>query len=111
MLNIHFASLLPSRQEGANWGEYWELRWTPEAEIEIVESALMGDTIQGAAAFALKERFAELEARNRRTADTLSALWNDIFDNKSYAYDYLLEALRKEELLKPSQNQRVSRSV
>ncbi len=50
-------------------------------------------------AFALKERFAELEARNRRTADTLSALWNDIFDNKSYAYDYLLEALRKEALL------------
>ena len=56
VLGVHFAALLPSRQEGANWGEYWELRWTPEAEIEIVESALMGDTIQGAAAFALKER-------------------------------------------------------
>ena len=56
VLGIHFANLLPSRQTGANWGEYWELRWTPEAEIEIVESALMGDTIQGAAAFALKER-------------------------------------------------------
>ena len=56
VLGIHFAALLPSRQEGANWGEYWELRWTPEAEIEIVESALMGDTIEGAAAFALKER-------------------------------------------------------
>ena len=56
VLGVHFAALLPSRQEGASWGEYWELRWTPEAEIEIVESALMGDTIQGAAAFALKER-------------------------------------------------------
>ena len=56
VLGVHFAALLPSRQEGANWGEYWELRWTPEAEIEIVESALMGDTIQGAAAFALKEQ-------------------------------------------------------
>ncbi len=56
VLGVHFAALLPSRQEGANWGEYWELRWTPEAEIEIVESALLGDTIEGAAAFALKER-------------------------------------------------------
>ena len=56
VLNIQFASLLPSRQEGANWGEYWELQWTPEAEIEVVESSLLGDTIQGAAAFALKER-------------------------------------------------------
>ena len=56
VLGVHFARLLPSRQEGANWGEYWELRWTPEAEIEIVESALLGDTVEGAAAFALKER-------------------------------------------------------
>ena len=56
VLGVRFANLLPSRQDGANWGEYWELRWTPEAEIEIVESALMGDTVEGAAAFALKER-------------------------------------------------------
>ena len=56
VLGIHFAQLLPSRQDGANWGEYWQLRWTPEAEIEIVESALLGDTVEGAAAFALKEQ-------------------------------------------------------
>ena len=56
VLGITFASLLPSRQEGAGWGEYWELRWTAEVEIQVVESALLGDTIEGAAAFALKER-------------------------------------------------------
>ncbi|MCI9120576.1 MAG: hypothetical protein HFG00_03490 [Oscillibacter sp.] len=56
VLDVHFAVLLPSRQKGASWGEYWELRWTPEAEIEIVESALLGDTIEAAAAYALKER-------------------------------------------------------
>ena len=56
VLNICFAALLPSRQEGANWGEYWALRWTPEVEIEVVEASLLGDTIEGAAAFALKER-------------------------------------------------------
>ena len=56
VLGIHFARLLPSRQDGANWGEYWELRWTPEVEIEVVESALLGDTVEGAAAYTLKER-------------------------------------------------------
>lgn len=56
VLSIHFGRLLPSRQDKANWGEYWELRWTPEIEIEVVESALLGDTIQDAASFALKER-------------------------------------------------------
>lgn len=59
VLNIHFGRLLPSKQDGANWGEYWELRWTPEVEIEIVESSLLGDTIEGAAAFMLKERAEE----------------------------------------------------
>lgn len=56
ILKIHFAEPLHSRQDNASWGEYWSLRWTPETEIEIVESALLGDTIEGAAAFALKER-------------------------------------------------------
>ena len=74
VLNIHFASQLPSRQEGANWGEYWELRWTPEVEIEVVESALMGDTIEGAAAFALKER-----AESSATIAQAAAIFQDAF--------------------------------
>ncbi|MCI8422324.1 MAG: hypothetical protein HFF50_02160 [Lawsonibacter sp.] len=74
VLNIHFGQLLPSRQEGAAWGEYWSLQWTPEAEIEIVESALLGDTVEGAAAFALKER-AEQSASIAQAA----AIFEDAF--------------------------------
>ena len=74
VLGIHFARLLPSRQDGANWGEYWELRWTPEAEIEVVESALMGDTIEGAAAYALKER-----ADNSASINEAAAIFQDAF--------------------------------
>lgn len=74
VLGVHFANLLPSRQDGANWEEYWELRWTPEAEIEIVESALMGDTIEGAAAFALKER-----ADNSSSIAQAAAIFQDAF--------------------------------
>lgn len=58
------------------------------------------DTVRvEAEALDLKRRFAETAEHSRQTADSLAALWNYIFDNKSYAYDYLLEALRREELL------------
>ena len=74
VLGIHFAGCLRSRQDQANWGEYWELRWTPEVEIEVVESSLLGDTIEGAAAFALKER-----ADQAATIDQAAAIFQDAF--------------------------------
>ncbi len=55
-LGISFARRLAVRQEGATWAEQWTLRWTPEAEIETVESTLKGETIELAAAFLIRER-------------------------------------------------------
>ena len=74
VLGIHFANILRSKQEKANWGEYWELRWTPEVEIEVVESSLLGDTIEGAAAFALKER-----ADQATSIDKAAMIFRDAF--------------------------------
>lgn len=56
VLGVHFARPVPRRQDSAGWGEIWELRWTPETEIEVVEASLLGDSIESAAAIALKER-------------------------------------------------------
>ena len=56
ILGIKFAELLPTKQEKATWAEDWTLQWTPEAEIQIVEAVLKGDTIEQAAAFELNER-------------------------------------------------------
>lgn len=56
VLNINFARELPVSQDSATWKELWELRWTPEVEIEIVETNLKGETIELAAAHQLKER-------------------------------------------------------
>lgn len=56
VLGISFASETTRRQENATWGEQWVLRWTPEAEIELVEAALKGDTLLQAAAFHMKEQ-------------------------------------------------------
>jgi hypothetical protein len=56
VLNLHFARELPVNQDSATWKELWELRWTPEVEIEIVETNLKGETIELATAYLLKER-------------------------------------------------------
>lgn len=74
VLGIHFANSLRSKQAQANWGEYWELRWTPEVEIEVVEASLLGDTIEGAAAYALKER-----AEQAASIDQAAAIFQDAF--------------------------------
>ena len=74
VLDIHFANALRSKQDNANWGEYWELRWTPEVEIEVVESSLLGDTIEGAAAFALKER-----AEQATSIEQAAGIFQDAF--------------------------------
>ncbi|MBE6207428.1 MAG: SPOR domain-containing protein [Rikenellaceae bacterium] len=44
----------------------------------------------------LQERFTTLDHVNTALADSLQTAWNYIYDNKSYAYDYLMEALGKE---------------
>ena len=55
-----WALTLPKKQrvnqDSASWAENWVLQWTPEAEIQAVESTLKGETIELAAAFVLKER-------------------------------------------------------
>ncbi|WWR14553.1 DUF5682 family protein [Lachnospiraceae bacterium JLR.KK008] len=56
VLHVSFAALQKNNQENATWAEKWVVRWTPEAEIELVEAALKGDTVAQAASFVMKER-------------------------------------------------------
>ena len=55
VLGISFADKQAASQDNATWAEAWVIRWTPESEIALVESALKGDTVELAASFALKE--------------------------------------------------------
>lgn len=55
VLKIDFGQPAATRSD-ATWAEAWTLRWVPETEIQMVEAALFGETVQTAAAFALKER-------------------------------------------------------
>ncbi|CAN7524886.1 DUF5682 family protein [Paenibacillus sp. LjRoot153] len=56
LLGIQFARKERVHQASASWAENWVLRWTPESEIQAVESTLKGETIELAAAFVLKEK-------------------------------------------------------
>lgn len=56
LLGIDFAKKQRVTQASASWAEHWTLRWTPEAEIQAVESTLKGETVELAAAYVLKER-------------------------------------------------------
>ncbi len=74
ILSVSFASLSDSRQTGATWKERWVLRWTPEAEMGLIESVLKGDTVEQAAAFELKSR-----ADGAGEIGTLSEIIRDAF--------------------------------
>ena len=56
VIGVSFAKLQHIKQQDANWKEQWTLCWQVETEIELVESALLGDTVQMAAAYVLKEK-------------------------------------------------------
>ncbi len=59
-LNLLNISLAQTRQTGnSSWSEAWVVRWTPESEIQVVEASLLGETVEAAAAYRLKELAAE----------------------------------------------------
>lgn len=45
------------------------------------------------------ERFQALEHLNGIVSDSLASVWSYIYDNKTFAYGYLLDKLRKDDLL------------
>lgn len=47
----------------------------------------------------LYDKLNALQSINRVLSDSLSTTWNYIFDNKNYAYSYLLDQLDKEDIL------------
>lgn len=56
VMGIRFARSVPVPSTDSIWAEKWVLQWSPEAEIEMVESTLKGETIELAASFIFKEK-------------------------------------------------------
>ncbi len=62
VLDVKFAEFVPTRQQGATWAENWLLQWSPESEITLVESVLLGETVELAAGYKLKQRIEEAQS-------------------------------------------------
>lgn len=56
LLEIPFVRPRPAGGERAVWAEDWIIQWTPEAEIKVIESTLLGETIEIASAHRLREK-------------------------------------------------------
>jgi hypothetical protein len=54
LLQIGFAQPLATGQQSATWAEKWQLQWTPESEISLVEAVLLGETVELATGFKFK---------------------------------------------------------
>ncbi|MEX2025975.1 MAG: DUF5682 family protein, partial [Pirellulaceae bacterium] len=56
VLEIGFAVPVATRQQSATWAEAWNVQWTPESEIQLVEAVLLGETVELATAYKFKTR-------------------------------------------------------
>lgn len=74
VLGISFGKQEAVKQDNATWAENWVIRWSPEAEIELVEAALKGDTVLLAASFVLKER-----VENAKSISEIAEVIEDAF--------------------------------
>lgn len=68
LLGISFAKPVSTRQKSATWAEHWAMQWTPESEIELVESVLLGETIELAAGFKFRTEIEECNTVDRAAA-------------------------------------------
>jgi hypothetical protein len=55
ILEIGFAKPLPRGNQQTTWAEAWKLQWSPEHEIALVESVLLGETVELATAYKFKQ--------------------------------------------------------
>ena len=105
--NLYFREQLPAE-------DYAALRNAQQMEMRAVDYvnryfANYGTLSELAEAYAavqteaeameIYERYKALQGLNNVLADSLAGTWNYIFDNKSYAYGYLLDKMGKEDIL------------
>jgi hypothetical protein len=56
VLGVGFAAPVATRQQAATWAEKWQLQWTPESEIALVEAVLLGETVELATGYQFRTK-------------------------------------------------------
>ena len=74
VLGVHFSDPIYDNQDNASWREKWNLQWTTEVEIALVECSLLGETIETATVEAMKKQL-----EDHPTVDDITANIRDSF--------------------------------
>lgn len=77
------------------------------ANYEAIEELKISyDTITAETpAAVLYERYRTLQSLNRSLCDSLQRVWGAVYDNKNYAYAYVLDRLGRDDLLAKTEEQ------
>lgn len=70
-LNISFCGQIRHSQDTANFKEKWNLHWSTEVEIELVETSLLGDSIEKATIQVMKNSIQENSSMSNITEQIL----------------------------------------
>jgi len=54
VLGVSFVAPLRTSQQSTTWAEKWQLQWSPESEIQLIEAVLLGETVELATAYKFK---------------------------------------------------------
>jgi hypothetical protein len=54
VLGVGFVAPLRTSQQSTTWAEKWQLQWTPESEIQLIEAVLLGETVELATGYKFK---------------------------------------------------------
>lgn len=105
--NLYFREHLPQADYAALWKaqrlemqavDYVNRYWANYGTLSDLAEAYAAAATE-AEATDIYDKYKALEGCNRVLADSLAEAWNYIFDNKSYAYGYLMDELRQDDLL------------
>jgi hypothetical protein len=54
VLGVSFVTPVRTSQQSTTWAEKWHLAWSPESEIQLIESVLLGETVELATGYKFK---------------------------------------------------------
>ncbi|MCC6512232.1 MAG: hypothetical protein IT423_24250 [Pirellulaceae bacterium] len=91
LLGVQFGMPARTRQDAATWAENWILQWSPEVEIALVESVLLGETVELAASFKFKTMLDECDSIDGASAAVSLACKCGLFDSLELARARLQE--------------------
>ncbi len=79
-LRVPFGVKQKAKQDQATWKEIWDLRWTPESEIQLIENSMRADTVEVSAAVCLSERLGTCTQINEAAAIVKEAVVCELAD-------------------------------